>query len=219
MLKRLARICYRRRWRVLAVWVVFLVAVSVFGSAAGGVFRNEFSLRGSESKDASDFLEERGFDTRAGFSGQIVFASDQGVDDPAIRQAMEELFARVERTVPRVQVVSPYQPGEARQISENGAIAYAEVNLADRPDADFQSAADEIKAEAEDVNVSGCASSWAASCSSRRSSRRVKRSASCSPSSCYSSRSARSSPPVCLSSPRCLESGPASRWCRSPPTG
>jgi putative drug exporter of the RND superfamily len=68
---------------------------------------------------------------------------------------MEELFARVERTVPRVQVVSPYQPGEARQISENGAIAYAEVNLADRPDADFQSAADEIKAEAEDVNVSG----------------------------------------------------------------
>ncbi len=68
---------------------------------------------------------------------------------------MEDLFARVERTVPRTQVVSPYEPGEARQISESGRIAYAEVNFADRPDADFQSAADEIKAEAEDVKVSG----------------------------------------------------------------
>jgi putative drug exporter of the RND superfamily len=155
MLKRLARLCYRRRWRVLAAWVVFLVAVSVVSSAAGGVFRNEFSLRGSESKEASDFLEERGFDTRAGFSGQIVFATDQGVENPSVRQAMEDLFARVERTVSRTQVVSPYEPGDARQISENGQIAYAEVNLADRPDAEFSSAADDIKAEAEDVKVPG----------------------------------------------------------------
>jgi putative drug exporter of the RND superfamily len=155
MLKRLARTCYRRRWRVLAVWVVFLVAVSVFSSAAGGVFRNEFSLRGSESKEASDFLEERGFPSRAGFSGQVVFTSDRGVDDPGVRQAMEQLFARVERTVPRTQVVSPYTPEGARQISENGRIGYAEVNFADRPDKEFQAAADEVKAEADDVKVSG----------------------------------------------------------------
>src|SRR5918995_7512183 len=155
MLKRLARTCYRRRWRVLAAWVVFLVAVSVISSTAGGVFRNEFSLAGSDSKEASDFLEERGFPSRAGFSGQIVFASDKGVENPNVRGAMEGLFARVERTVPRTDVVSPYQAGEARQISEDGRIAYAEVNLADRPDADFRSAADEIKAEAEDVKVSG----------------------------------------------------------------
>jgi len=155
MLKRLARTCYRRRWRVLAAWVVFLVAVSVFSSAAGGVFRNEFSLRGSESKQASDFLEERGFPSRAGFSGQIVFTSDRGVDDPIARQAMDQLFARVERTVARTQVVSPYTPEGARQISENGRIAYAEVNFADRPDKEFQDAADEVKAEAEEVKVSG----------------------------------------------------------------
>jgi RND superfamily putative drug exporter len=155
MLKRLARLCYRRRWRVVAAWLVFLVAVSVFSSAAGGVFRNEFSLAGSESKEASDLLEERGFDTRAGFSGQIVFQADQGVANPDVQRAMEDLFARVERTVPRSQVVSPYAPEGARQISENGRIAYAEINLADRPDADFQSAADDIKADAEQVKVRG----------------------------------------------------------------
>ena len=155
MLKRLARVCYRRRWRVLAAWLVFLVAVSVVSSSAGGVFRNEFSLSDSESDDASKLLEDRGFANRAGFSGQVVFEADQGVDDPDVRRTMESLFAEIERTVPRTQVVSPYGPEGARQISENGRIAYAELNLADRPDADFQSAADEIKAEAEDVKASG----------------------------------------------------------------
>ena len=155
MLKRLARLCYRRRWRVLAAWVVFLVVVSFVASAAGGVFRNEFSLSGSESKQAQQFLEDRGFADRAGFTGEIVFATDRGVTDPNVQQAMQDLFARVERTVPRTQVVSPYEPGNARQISQNGRIAYAEVNFADRPDKDFQDAADKVKAEAEKVKVSG----------------------------------------------------------------
>ncbi len=155
MLKRLARTCYRRRWRVLAAWVVFLVAVSILSSAAGGVFRNEFSLSGSESKQAQELLKERGFGDRAGFSGQIVFATDRGVDDPNVRQTMEQLFARIERTVPRTQVVSPYSPAGGRQISDNGRIAYGEVNFADRSDAAFQDAADKVKAEAEAVKAPG----------------------------------------------------------------
>jgi uncharacterized membrane protein YdfJ with MMPL/SSD domain len=65
MLKRLARTCYHRRWRVLAVWVVFLVAISVFSSAAG-VFRIEFSLSGSESKQAQELLRSVGSATAAG---------------------------------------------------------------------------------------------------------------------------------------------------------
>ncbi len=155
MLKRLARTCYHRRWRVLATWVVFLVAVSIFSSAAGGVFRNEFSLSGSESKQAQELLKERGFGDRAGFSGQIVFATDRGVDDATVRQIMEQLFARIERTGPRTQVVSPYTTEGARQISDNGRIAYGEVNFADRPDKAFQDAADKVKAEAEAVKAPG----------------------------------------------------------------
>src|SRR5262249_6389773 len=147
MLKRLALTCYRRRWRVLAAWVVFLVAVSIFSSAAGGVFRNEFSLSGSESKQAQELLKERGFGDRAGFSGQIVFATDRGVDDPNVRQAMEWLFQRIEQTVPRTQVVSPYTLEGARQVSDSGRIAYGEVNFADRSDQAIQNAADTVKAE------------------------------------------------------------------------
>jgi RND superfamily putative drug exporter len=153
MLKRIARTSYRRRWRVLAAWVVLLVGLVVASNAAGGVFRNEFSLNGSESSAAFDLLEEQGFADRAGFSGQIVFQADQGVDDPQVQAGMERLFTRVENTVPRVEVVSPY--AAENQISEDGQIAYAEVNFADRPDAEFFDAADEIKAEAEDVEIDG----------------------------------------------------------------
>jgi RND superfamily putative drug exporter len=155
MLKRLARLCYRRRWRVLAAWIAFLVAVSVVSSAAGGVFRNEFSLSGSESKQAQQFLESHGFNARAGFSGHIVYTTDKGVADPAVQQAMEQLFARIRQTVPRTQVVSPYSPEGARQISKNGRIAYAEVNFADRSDKAFKDAADQVKAETAQVKVSG----------------------------------------------------------------
>ncbi len=84
-----------------------------------------------------------------------MFETARGVSDPNVQRAMEDLFARVERTAPRTQVVSPYDPANARQISQNGRIAYAEVNFADRPDKDFQDAADKVKAEAEKVNVSG----------------------------------------------------------------
>ena len=153
MLKRIARTSYRRRWRVLAAWVVLLVGLIVASNAAGGVFRNEFSLNGSESSAAFDLLEEKGFSDRAGFSGQIVFQADQGVDDSQVQAEMERLFTRVENTVPRVEVVSPYSA--PRQISEDGRIAYAEVNFADRPDAEFFDAADEIKAEAQDVQIDG----------------------------------------------------------------
>ena len=155
MLKRLARLCYRRRWRVLAAWIAFLVVVSVVSSAAGGVFRNEFSLSGSESKQAQQLLKDRGFSSRAGFSGQVVFEAGKGVDDPQVRQTMDELFARIDRTVSRVQVVSPYSTEGARQTSQNRQIAYAEVNLADRSDAGFKHAADQIKAEAQRVHLSG----------------------------------------------------------------
>jgi RND superfamily putative drug exporter len=99
-------------------------------SAAGGAFRTEFKLPGSASQAAFDLLERKGFADRAGAGGQIVFESAAGVDDPAVRQAMEALFARVDQAAEGVQVVSPYGERGARQISSDRRMAYAEVNLA-----------------------------------------------------------------------------------------
>src|SRR5918994_1959911 len=152
-MRRVALYSYRRRRSVLIGWIVLLIAVFALSQTAGGVFRNELALSDSESADAFDLLEERGFADRAGFSGQIVFEAEQGVDDPAVRGAMEGLFAEVEATVPDVEVVSPYSPAGARQVAEDGQIAYAEVNLADRADAGFREAADDIEAAGRDIDL------------------------------------------------------------------
>ncbi|MGH9185416.1 MAG: MMPL family transporter [Acidimicrobiales bacterium] len=136
MLQRLARTCYRRRWRVLGAWIVLLIALVSLNSTAGGEFLDEFALPGSDSQDAIDIMQEHGFATRAGQfgGGQIVFEAEQGVDDPAVQSAMEELFAQFEdeENIPAGEVISPYSPEGSNQISEDGRIAYAEVNLADR---------------------------------------------------------------------------------------
>jgi putative drug exporter of the RND superfamily len=135
MLQRLARFCYRRRWRVLGAWVVLLVVLFALNSTVGGKFLDEFDLPGSESQEAVDLLEEHGFDTRAGATGQVVFQADD-VNDPTVRRDMEALFDEIAEITAPSQVVSPYSPEGAHQISQSGPeagkIAYAEVNLADR---------------------------------------------------------------------------------------
>jgi RND superfamily putative drug exporter len=83
-MRRVALFSYRRRRSVLIGWIVLLVAVFALSQTAGGVYRNELALSGSESADAFDLLEQRGFADRAGFSGQIVFEADQGVGDAAV---------------------------------------------------------------------------------------------------------------------------------------
>jgi putative drug exporter of the RND superfamily len=155
MLQTLARVMYRRRRRVLVGWFVLLFLVFALASGVGGAFRTDFDLPGSESQAAIDLLERSGFGDRGGQQGQIVFTSSRGVDDPAVRAEIEPFLQRVDRTVSRTTVVSPYSPVGARQVAEGGGIAYAEVNLGDRSEEALQDAGDEIEALAEDVQVPG----------------------------------------------------------------
>ncbi|MGH2599374.1 MAG: MMPL family transporter, partial [Dehalococcoidia bacterium] len=131
-MKAIAEFCYRRRRYVVAGWVVLLIGLLALSGVFGGDYRTEFKLPGSESQRALDLLKERGVNERTGFTGQIVFTAPQGVNDPDVRQKMEGFFARVAETLEGEQIVSPYDPQNAHQISPDGTIAYAEVNLSDR---------------------------------------------------------------------------------------
>ncbi|HEY3239107.1 MAG TPA: MMPL family transporter, partial [Acidimicrobiia bacterium] len=133
MLHRLARTCYRRRRRVVAGWFLLVVALVSLNSTLGGEFLDKFSLPGTESQDAIDLLKAHGFADRSGADGKIVFQAEAGIDDPAVKATMEDLFADFQQDIPDVQVVSPYAAAGERQISQiDPTIAYAEVNLAER---------------------------------------------------------------------------------------
>jgi RND superfamily putative drug exporter len=129
MYQSLARWCYHHRWTVVGVWLALIVGLNAAGGAVGSAFDAEFTSTGSESNAGFETLEEYFPGAGSAFGGQIVFQSDDGVDDPAVSAAMTELFDEV-ATIEGVTLVSPYTPFGAEQVNDDRTIAFAQVNLA-----------------------------------------------------------------------------------------
>ena len=130
---RLAGWCYdRRRW-VLGVWVGALVIIGGLSGAAGNGFRDKFNLPDSDSKTGFDVLDRDFGGQGTGITGTIVFHAEQGVNDPAVKTAMEALFVKVEGLANVERLDSPYAPEGARLVSalgpQAGKTAYASVEM------------------------------------------------------------------------------------------
>jgi RND superfamily putative drug exporter len=146
---------YRRRRFVVVAWIALLVGLFTLSGAVGGAFRTDFRLPGSESQAAFDLLARSGFDTRTGAQGQIVFVAPDGVDQPAVQEAMTELFADIEAEVEGTSVVSPFAPDGAAQVADGGTIAYGEVNISDRSQEGFVEAGEVIQELGSKIDVDG----------------------------------------------------------------
>ena len=129
MLKRLAEVCFRRRRRVVLLWVLAVVALGAVTGAVGSGYRSDFTLPDVESKRGIDILDEEFGGRGAGQVGNIVFAADVGVNDPAIRNVMVPFLAEVAEIEGVQSLTSPYVAGNEGQVSQDdvgGRIAYAE---------------------------------------------------------------------------------------------
>jgi putative drug exporter of the RND superfamily len=131
MLARLARWCVTHKWiTVFGIWVPILVGVNIVAGVVGPAFSTDFTFPDSESAQVIDQLESVSPED-AGFPGQIVFQydGDQGVNNPDIKTAMQNIFAEV-GAMEGVSVTSPYD--DPSQINPDGTIAFAQVNITDR---------------------------------------------------------------------------------------
>jgi putative drug exporter of the RND superfamily len=130
MFANLGRWSFRHRWATLLSWLAALVLITgVGGSVVGSSFSGEFEIPASESASGFDIIEAHFQQVGgSGLSGSIVFESAAGVSDPAVRSAMETLFATTD-AIEGVTLISPYEPQGAQQINPDGTIAYATVNL------------------------------------------------------------------------------------------
>ena len=155
MLSSLTRLCYRRRRFVLLAWVALIASLFVLSTLVGGAFKTEFGLPGSESDSAERILQRHGFETRAGIEAQVVFRSDKGIDDPAVKQAMEGLFTRIGTDVKEATVTSPYSDEGARQIAPDRKLAYGVVHFTKRDAEGSKTDGDQIKALRKGVAVDG----------------------------------------------------------------
>ena len=95
MFAQLGSWCYRRRRIVVLAWVVAVFVVGAVSGAVGGKFGQDFTPPGFESTRGLDTLNEEFGGQGAGIQGTIVFRAEQGVDDPQVQAAMEELFTMV----------------------------------------------------------------------------------------------------------------------------
>ncbi|MEY2431636.1 MAG: putative drug exporter of the superfamily [Acidimicrobiaceae bacterium] len=111
MLKRIAGVCYRRRWRVLIGWVVVLVGINAVGGAVGSSFGESFHLPSTDSQKAFDLLDKR-FPARAGQTAFIVFKATPTIDaqKPAINRALDELRGVKSIIEVRALTASPQNP-------------------------------------------------------------------------------------------------------------
>ena len=129
MYRSLARWCYHHRWTVIGTWIALLVGLNGLGNIIGSSFNGEFETPASESSSGFETLTEYFPGAGSAFGGQIVFRSDDGVNLPEVVEPMSELFDEV-AAFEGVTVVSPFTPFGAEQISDDGTVAFAQLNLA-----------------------------------------------------------------------------------------
>ncbi|MBL8774416.1 MAG: MMPL family transporter [Acidimicrobiales bacterium] len=143
LLSRLGAWCFDHRRAAVALWAGLLAVVFVAAGAVGPAFDSGSAAPASDS-DAGFAALEAHFPElgTGGQSGTIVFRAEQGVDDPEVVGAMEELFATVDAgfpdeegvpSAPGATVVSPYSDQGAGQIATAGPLAgrlaFATVHL------------------------------------------------------------------------------------------
>ena len=128
MLSRLGASCYRRRRLVIVLWIV---ALAVLGGAAGRIGTNfslQFNLPDVESARGIDVLTETFGGESSGRTGSIVVRADGGVNRPEVVQPLTGFFAELDAR-DDLAVTSPFDPAAMNQISRDGTIAFATVNL------------------------------------------------------------------------------------------
>ena len=142
MLAALARFSVRRRrLMVFGIWIPLLVVIGFASTQTGADFATEFEIPASESNDVQMLLEANSPD-RAGFSGEIVFATATGVDADAVKDAMTELFTKVGQ-IEGVTVTSPYDT--EGQINVARTTAFASIDATIRSQTELIALGEEIR--------------------------------------------------------------------------
>ncbi len=156
MLKRLAEVCFRRRRRVLLLWILGIVVLGSVIGAVGSGYSSDFTLPDVESKRGIDLLDEQFGGQGAGQVGNLVFEADGGIEEPEVRRVVEPFLAEVAEIDGVQSLASPYDEGNEAQISDRGddagRIAYASFEAPS--DASFEETVaigDEIRAAMPDA--------------------------------------------------------------------
>jgi len=127
-LGRLAGWCYDHRRRVLAGWLVAVVAVIGLAQWAGSRLDNNFALGSSPSQQAQNLLASR-FPSQEGDSADVVLRSPGPLDSPGNAAAIGRLVSSLQPLAHVSAVHSPLGSGASGQLSPGGRIGFVVVRF------------------------------------------------------------------------------------------
>jgi putative drug exporter of the RND superfamily len=131
----IARFCARRRFSVLAAWVLVAVSLVAVSHRLGDTTNDSLTLPGTDSQQAADALG-RSFPDQANGTNPIVLHAKAGkLTDSRYSQAVDEAAADVSRAPDVASVVNPLTPQGASALSKDGATGYLSVALSVDPGA------------------------------------------------------------------------------------
>ena len=126
---RLGALCVRRKYLVVLIWALILVAVGVGVARFGMVTTNDIRLPGTGYQASADMLS-REFPPQQNGASPLVFHVESGkLTDPANKQAVEKALKVIEAMPETYSVLSPFSQAGASFISEDERTAVAQVLL------------------------------------------------------------------------------------------
>ena len=124
-----ARFCVRRKFIVLAVWLVVAVALVAISHQMGDNTNDNLSLPGTNSQHATDILR-RSFPTQANGTSPIILHAPNGeLTDSKYASAVNEAAADLAKQPDVSSVINPLTPAGASALSKNQATGYLTVGL------------------------------------------------------------------------------------------
>ena len=127
-LGRLAGWCYDHRRRVLAGWIVAVIAVIGLAQATGSRLDNNFALAGSPSQQAQQLLSTR-FPVEQGDTAQVVLRASTALDDRANAATIDRLVHALQPLGHVSGVQSPISAGGAGQPPADRRIGFVVVRF------------------------------------------------------------------------------------------
>ncbi|MFF7790021.1 MMPL family transporter [Streptomyces sp. NPDC007991] len=127
-LYKIGRMSFRRRHVVALIWVALLTLAGVGAAGAPAAGNSSFSIPGTEAQKAFDLLEQRFPGTSAdGATARVVFKAPSGekMTDPGNKTTVQETVKELSDGSEVVRVTDPYQ---AKAVSKDGTVAYAQVS-------------------------------------------------------------------------------------------
>jgi putative drug exporter of the RND superfamily len=129
----LAQFCVRRRFAVLAVWLIVTIALVAVSHRLGDNTNDNLSLPGTDSQAATDSLA-KSFPDQANGASPIVLHSESGkLTDAKNAEAVNKAAAAVAKEPNVASVVNPLTPQGATALSKDKTTGYLSVTLGVSP--------------------------------------------------------------------------------------